>query len=191
MSYIFDALKKSERERNQQEIVTGGNNSHAENVPDRSDTGKFNYLVVLMMIALVVVAFVLWQGQASKTEIVVKVKPEAKPVESTRIDKPVIDLDVNREKEKTAQTETRIKPRGYQELPFFWEMPALAQQGPGKLEVTIHVYSPSPSQRILFINNHEYKAGEKTREGVRVEEITSQGVVLSVNGKRFKLPRPR
>jgi len=86
---------------------------------------------------------------------------------------------------------TSNKPRAYQEIPFFWELPTSYRKGISTLAVTIHVYSSDPTQRILFINNHEYKSGDRTREGAKIQEIVPQGVVLSINGKRFKLPRPR
>jgi hypothetical protein len=59
------------------------------------------------------------------------------------------------------------------------------------MAVTIHVYSPQESQRILFINNHEYHQGSLIEGGARVEAIVPDGVVLSYQGERFKLPRPR
>jgi hypothetical protein len=58
------------------------------------------------------------------------------------------------------------------------------------MAVTIHVYSPQESQRILFINNHEYHKGSLIEGGVLVEAIVPDGAVLSYQGERFKLPRP-
>jgi general secretion pathway protein B len=58
------------------------------------------------------------------------------------------------------------------------------------LAVTIHVYSPAKSQRILFINNQEYHKGEEVEEGIRVVDIVEDGAVLSYRGELFKLSRP-
>lgn len=57
------------------------------------------------------------------------------------------------------------------------------------LMVNIHVYAPDERQRILYINNRPLKRGEEI-EGVVVEEIVPEGVVLRARGQRFKLPRP-
>ncbi|OGI43197.1 MAG: hypothetical protein A2150_05710, partial [Candidatus Muproteobacteria bacterium RBG_16_64_11] len=76
------------------------------------------------------------------------------------------------------------------EAPFLRQLaPELQRQLP-ELAVTIHVYSPEESQRILFINNREYRRGDQVQEGLRVEEIVPEGAVLSFRGERFKLRRP-
>lgn len=59
------------------------------------------------------------------------------------------------------------------------------------LTVNIHVYAPDESQRILYINNHPYHQGEPIAGGVVVEEIVADGVVLRHQQQRFKLPRPQ
>lgn len=57
------------------------------------------------------------------------------------------------------------------------------------LMVNIHVYAPDERQRILYINNRPLKRGEEI-DGVVVEEIVPEGVVLRARGQRFRLPRP-
>lgn len=57
------------------------------------------------------------------------------------------------------------------------------------LMVNIHVYAPEERQRILYINNRPLKRGEEI-DGVVVEEIVPEGVVLRARGQRFRLPRP-
>mgnify|MGYP001605582036 FL=1 len=75
--------------------------------------------------------------------------------------------------------------------PLLQQMPPEMQRAIPPMAVTIHVYSPQESQRILFINNREYHKGSLTEGGARVEEIVPDGVVLSYREERFKLPRPR
>ncbi|GMR17884.1 MAG: hypothetical protein BMS9Abin33_0278 [Gammaproteobacteria bacterium] len=191
MSYILDALKKSERERSQQELLTGRDNSRSEGVSDRSDTRKQGFLVGLVLVVLTGILIVLWQKEDDKVEIVSNKIPATKATESSRTNKPVVKTEVDNNESKTLSVRTGNKARSYQEIPFFWELPTSYRQGISALAVTIHVYSPDPTQRILFINNHEYKSGDRTREGARVQKIVPQGVVLSINGQRFKLPRPR
>jgi general secretion pathway protein B len=75
--------------------------------------------------------------------------------------------------------------------PLLQQMPPEIQRAIPPMAVTIHVYSPQESQRILFINNHEYHQGSLIEGGARVEAIVPDGVVLSYQGERFKLSRPR
>lgn len=69
-------------------------------------------------------------------------------------------------------------------------MPPDFQRALPEMMVNIHVYSASEAERILYINNRQYHAGDKVGEDVIVEEIVEDGAVLSYRGQRFKLPRP-
>lgn len=57
------------------------------------------------------------------------------------------------------------------------------------LHLDIHVYSPSPAERFVFINMAKYREGERLQEGPSVEEITESGVVMIHQGSRFLLSR--
>jgi len=57
------------------------------------------------------------------------------------------------------------------------------------LHVDIHVYSESPEDRFVFINMNKHVEGSRLAEGPLVEEITTDGVVLNYNGTSFVLPR--
>lgn len=69
-------------------------------------------------------------------------------------------------------------------------MPPDFQGALPQMVVNIHVYSIAEAERILYINNRQYHAGDKVRDDVVVEEIVEDGAVLSFRGQRFKLPRP-
>jgi len=51
--------------------------------------------------------------------------------------------------------------------------------------VTVQVYDKAQEKRFVVINSLKYIQGEKTREGLMVEEILPDGVVLSFEGNRF------
>ena len=69
-------------------------------------------------------------------------------------------------------------------------MPPDFQRALPELVVNIHVYAPDATERILYINNREYHAGDKVQDDIYVEQIVEDGAVLSFRGQRFKLPRP-
>ena len=55
------------------------------------------------------------------------------------------------------------------------------------LRLDLHVYAERPQDRFVMINMHKLREGDSLPEGVRVESITADGVVLSYNGSRFLL----
>jgi len=77
-------------------------------------------------------------------------------------------------------------------LPTYQE--AAAEPGaniPG-LKLDLHVYSRQPDQRFVFLEADtqmlKLREGDATPQGVRVEHITQDGVILSYRGKEFVLP---
>ncbi len=57
------------------------------------------------------------------------------------------------------------------------------------LHLDIHVYNATPAERFVFINMRKYGEGALLPDGAKVEEITRDGVVLSEAGQRFVLNR--
>jgi general secretion pathway protein B len=51
--------------------------------------------------------------------------------------------------------------------------------------MTAQIYDPDPTRRFVVINSLRYAVGETTREGLKVEQVLSDGVVLSFEGQRF------
>jgi general secretion pathway protein B len=74
-------------------------------------------------------------------------------------------------------------------LPTIHEVRAQGQVSLPDLHVDIHVFSEVASDRFVFINMNKHKEGSQLSEGPLVEEITPDGVVLSMNGTTFLLPR--
>ncbi|MEX1994133.1 MAG: general secretion pathway protein GspB [Steroidobacteraceae bacterium] len=67
----------------------------------------------------------------------------------------------------------------------------LAAQAAGLPELTVdlHVFTDDPARRAVFINGRRYTQGATILEGPVVEEITRDGAVLNYRGRRFLLPR--
>jgi general secretion pathway protein B len=57
------------------------------------------------------------------------------------------------------------------------------------IRLDLHVYAAAPADRYAFINMHKVKEGDTTSEGIRVLEITRDGVVLSYRNTEFLLGR--
>ena len=73
-------------------------------------------------------------------------------------------------------------------LPTFRELGGTSGNLPD-LHLDIHVHSPMPAERFVFINMRKYIEGQSLSEGPAVERITSEGVILNHRGLRFLLPR--
>jgi general secretion pathway protein B len=57
------------------------------------------------------------------------------------------------------------------------------------LHLDIHVYAQQPADRFVFVNMSKYLEGAMLVEGPLVKEITPDGVVLEQSGTNFLLPR--
>jgi general secretion pathway protein B len=74
-------------------------------------------------------------------------------------------------------------------LPSLTELRANGTLQLPDLHVDIHVYSDVQSERFVFINMNKYKENSSLDEGPVLKEITSDGVILEHNGIAFILPR--
>jgi general secretion pathway protein B len=53
--------------------------------------------------------------------------------------------------------------------------------------VSGHAYSPEPGSRVARINDQILQEGQSLAPGLKVEEITPGGIVLSYQGYRFQI----
>jgi hypothetical protein len=65
--------------------------------------------------------------------------------------------------------------------------PAPAPGAAQKLKLEVLVYADSPAGRMVFINGRKYVEGQTVEEGVVIEAITEEGVVLNAGGRRVVL----
>jgi general secretion pathway protein B len=56
------------------------------------------------------------------------------------------------------------------------------------LKLELHVYSDVPSERFVFINGTRYQEGQAVEDGPVVKSITPDGAVLAEQGSEFFLP---
>jgi len=235
MSYILDALRKSQRER---EPATPGSHGAVHNIaialPVR---GGLIIIGIVLLLAMLGAGWFFWRstlgGVPAPVTTAATVAPAAEPRPETTansapagispasspaagpVKPPVRVRDLAEEAimsppavpKPKPTTKAVKKPPLVKQLaspspvpttsasgdgvPLLQQMPLEFQHALPALAVTIHVYAPDPSQRILFINNREYREGSQIAGGIRVEAIVPDGVVLSYQGERFKLGRPR
>jgi hypothetical protein len=78
-------------------------------------------------------------------------------------------------------------PTTLDNLPTLQDLAAVGIALP-PLQLNLHVYDPSPALRYVLLNGARLGEGEYTADGIKVEAITPQGVVLEASGRRFRLP---
>ena len=74
-------------------------------------------------------------------------------------------------------------------VPLYQDWAATPGTHVPQLRLDLHVYAARPEERFAMINMKKVHEGDLLPEGVRVENITPEGAVLSYNGSRFLLPR--
>jgi general secretion pathway protein B len=66
------------------------------------------------------------------------------------------------------------------------ELPAAIRQELPAMNVLLHQYSPKPNKRFVTINNQTLQEGESVAPGIRLEQITPDGMTLSYKGYHFR-----
>jgi general secretion pathway protein B len=78
-------------------------------------------------------------------------------------------------------------------LPTYQDAAAEPGANLPNLKLDLHVYDAQPDQRFVFLEADAHmlrlREGDTTPQGVRVEHITQDGVILSYGGKEFVLQR--
>jgi general secretion pathway protein B len=209
MSFILDALKKSETERQQQ------GPSDFANVPSSHEsTGAPRWLWVLgllLAVNLAVLLGVLLRNDAPESVPVsaqasgAQQEPAAGASFSEQIREarekesairtnagPTTEPATEPAAENTAAVPARPRPQPaftVAALPTADELIANGQLQMADLHLDIHVYSEKPADRFVFINMVRHREKSRLAEGPVVREITPEGVILDYGGTRFLLPR--
>ncbi len=56
------------------------------------------------------------------------------------------------------------------------------------INIDVHVYSDDPEKRFVLVNSRPYREGDRLEEGPFLENINEQGTILSYKGQRFMIP---
>lgn len=112
--------------------------------------------------------------------------PEAAPLPSYATPAPSLPPEPASRPSVTAPA-VAPAPRAADGLPTARQLRASGVALPS-LTLNLHVYDPSPSLRYVLMNGRQLMEGESTPDGIKVDTITEDGVVLEARGQRFKLP---
>ena len=204
MSFILDALKKSETDRQQQgsaEFAAVPTSSRREGAPRwlwvLGLLLAVNFLVLLGLLlrpdtssalpAAPTGASQITPVQADSTEQFAERVAAARQKTPLRDDPPPAADNTARAEAPSGSAASTLSSS--MALPTIHEVVANGTLSLPELHVDIHVYSEIAKDRFVFINMNKHKEGTRLAEGPLVKEITPEGVVLNQNGILFLLPR--
>ena len=73
----------------------------------------------------------------------------------------------------------QVNKKRIEAIPLIGELPYDIKEKLGKLQINVHSYSEDPAERLVFINMHRYKVGDKIGEGgPLLKEIIPNGVII-------------
>ncbi len=88
----------------------------------------------------------------------------------------------------TRLQQTEPRPGKAMKIPTWPQIPGyLLEQLSGSLRLDVHVFASQPADRFVLINMKKYHQGQQLQEGPRLDEITADGVILSLGGEKFRL----
>lgn len=191
MSYILDALKKSEAERNR------GNLPTLLTVPNvgllKSSAAIWALLAALIINAALVAAWLYRPMEKSSQQqtAVVAPAPLATPA-------PIAAPDTSTSSITPVDTPTPSTARADPPTPTI--APPVIETGsaadiedaarapnpeppPGQFAFSTHVYADDPTLRAVTLNGRRFVEGDTISAGVQLKQITETGVVLDIDGR--------
>lgn len=209
MSFILDALRKSEQERQRNERPGIADIQTTAPSPGRS---IWIPLVTVLVVINVGLLTFLWINAAPKQQPAVALPPRptmaapVPPANLTMANRRLSDeIAVPAPRQTVApaavRQPTKQPPKAqsaarisyatdeYSNLPTLVELTMAGSIQLKPLHLELHVYSEQPTERFVFINKNKYREGDKLQDGPVVNTITNKGVVLNYQGRDFLLNR--
>lgn len=217
MSFILDALKKSESERHRQ---SGPVLMDVRIAPPRRRIPTWAWVIAaVLLVNLAVLAWILWLSPAHRADavappVVAAAAPSAAPPSAappaaapgpapavtgvappaTSVLPPAAPLPEQVPAQQPAQTgplaATPTQNIDVSTLPKVSDMVA-SGVGLPELQLSWHVYDAAPQSRYVLLNGARLREGDFTPDGVRVVAIAPTGVVVEWRGRRMFLSAGR
>jgi general secretion pathway protein B len=214
MSFILDALRKSENER--QRNASPG----IADTPVRQRSEKRSIWLPLVAVLLGInlsLVGVLWytsqqdDSPAPQSTAAPPAPAVARPVPPRPAADPAVSRELSAELETPAepampapaaapvavQQPLTPAPRSAAQtpadmvvdVPTFAELSLDGSLSLPALSLELHVYSDQAAERFVYINSTKYREREEISEGPVIEAINPLGVILTYQGRRFLLTR--
>jgi general secretion pathway protein B len=203
MSYILDALNKSEQEKT--ETKTPGLNTVHQRVerPD-SRTPQRWQIIVGVILTLNVAALAAWyftSGDAADTEMTIQPPPRSSLpaiTENTPAASRSQSQSVERQRPQSPTVVRQEPARDTRQVPQ--AMPIQRASATVSRTVTVdastrlaairfssHIFAADQALRMVVVDGQRMKEGDTLSGGIRLEQITEDGVIFQHNGTRYPI----
>ena len=213
MSYILDALKKSELERAQanaddfkvrsgeiiNQVAEPTLNQPADSILDDSNVWVIKGVYLILLLLLAVVLFKVFETTGYK-EAEPEVINESKIIVPNVIN-PVLNDDDDESARQAVRTDIKmgvltdtssIKPKEGIRAPIAIEQaPQDIIDSLPILDISSHIFSTQAARRSIVVNGQRLIEGEYVAAEIQVKEITPQGMVIEINGWSLIVGRSR
>lgn len=202
MSYILDALKKSDQQRQRGATPTLPSAQATMAAPRQSSSVFYGVLAAVLLCAGIAIGWLRpWQAEQPAQAAEPFAKPAMQKPDQTSITPspeltemagkpeqklaapnlaPVAPTFSPNEPASPATAEQELKTISLSDLPL-----AIQQELPA-MTIQLHSYSNKSENSIVSINSRMLKEGETLATGLRLEQITPDGVIFSYKGYRFQ-----
>lgn len=202
MSYILDALKKSDQERQQGAgpSLQTIHRPHA-NAVDR----RWLYVLLVLLVALLLAVGIggswFWfklnspnEERANAQQSLPEKPVAAAPVTAVPVNsQPSSAVSLQSSTDSALPKESLPKDVSAQQVEQqvvvpFSELPLNVRNAIPAMTFSFHVYSSNPARRTIIINGRRVKQGAAIDNGLLLEEITSNGVIFRWQEHHFSIP---
>ena len=200
MSFILEALKKSEKQQQKK-------NGHVvrtvyEPVPGKKRTSRLRgigFLVLLLMnVSLLAWFFSPWQPAkpfAESKQQVVLDRKRTEAVDNTMpATLPASDAETGHSQIVPARSQQPVKslpvPRNDNKVYLLSQLPLSIQKRLPTLKMSLHAFNrDQPGASLVQLNDRILREGDRVTDRLRLEKITADGIILHYDGYHFLLPR--
>lgn len=216
MSYILEALKKSDKKRQQETSGSPLYKSHAKPpVLIKKEPRRDIQIWLLITLVLFLTGVIIWYLSKKDQPAVITEKPkteEASPLErqvqpEVAETPPIPELRPVKKKVYVSKIKPQPKvvlepkpltpvavPPQFEEFlqiddktPYLEELSSSFQKTVPQFQLAGHVFSPEPQKRMIMINNKIAREGEIIEKDFILDEITPTGVILRYGTERFQM----
>ncbi len=218
MSFILDALRKSEHERERRAVPSlverGAHGAAASRLPI-----VLGGIGVLLLANLLLLGYYLLRpaprlqpapavAAGPPASAAASAPPPAAPRTAAGVMPRTRPLDAEADEATGPELDAPLPPRpapgaepalvrarpppaepAAAPAPMLNDLPQQTVTGLPHLSLELHVYASAPADRFVVLNGQRLHEGGTLREGPVLERITADGVVLNYRGTRFQLPR--
>lgn len=214
MSYILDALRKSDQQRRRGAAPTLLAGPVPLAAPKQTPLLTYGLLAAVLLGAGMAIGWLRpWQGEHATPAAQKNMSapaPSAAPAQAP-LHAPAL-AQVKSQAPASARAEAPVKPRAAvatdtRKLPAapgqppaaaaadsvpaqtvisLAELPLALQQELPPMMVSVHAYSGNPRDRLVGINNRMLREGDEVVTGLKLEQITSDGMIFGYKGYSFR-----